>query len=588
MTVSSSHLVSSSDEMRERKWDYVDIVLVSGDAYVDHPSFGIPLLGRLLESEGFRVAILSQPDWSSANAWRIFGKPRLFFGISAGNLDSMLNHYTANKKPRSQDAYSPGGQAGLRPDRATLVYTQRAKEAYPGTPVVIGGIEASLRRLAHYDYWSDTIKRSILVDSKADLLVFGMGETPIVTIAERLRSGCSVKKIQDVRGTAYVLGAKDLPPEGAVILPAYQEVSCDKEAFCRAYKMIYRETNPFSSKTLVQVHDRRPVVVNPPSLPLTEKELDRLYDLGFSRSPHPRYKQPIPAFEMIKDSVTIMRGCFGGCSFCALSAHQGRIVQSRSADSIKKEIRQIANRKGFKGIISDLGGPTANMYGMGCNNHAAQKDCKKLSCLFPEVCPHLCTNHGTLLSLLDSCRALKGITKILIASGVRMDLAVLDPRYIDALARHHVGGHLKVAPEHASNHVLDVMRKPHIEIFLDFTKRFSQASAKAGLEQYVVPYFMAGHPGSSLKNMVDLAFFLKREGYFPEQVQDFVPFPFTIAACIYHTGRDPLTGKQIYVPKKGKERRLQRALLQYFKRENQHDAREALKLVGDTRRLFGP
>ncbi|WP_422931682.1 YgiQ family radical SAM protein [Singulisphaera sp. PoT] len=567
--------------MDRRGWDYVDVVFVTGDAYIDHPAFAMGILGRILEAAGFRVAILSQPDWRSADPWREFGRPRLFFGISAGNMDSMINHYTANKKVRNDDAYSPGAKIGLRPDRATLPYCQRAREAFPGVPVIAGGVEASLRRLAHYDYWSDTVKRSILLDSKADLVVFGMGEQPIVEIAKRLAAGQNVRDLRDMRGIAYTLGAKDTPPADALVLPTYEEVKTDKQLFARATKLIHQETNPLNARRLVQYHDRQAVVVNPPSLPISQADMDRVYGLPYTRKPHPKYgKETIPAFEAVKDSVTIMRGCFGGCTFCSITTHQGRIIQSRSPESVLTEIKQLGQDPEFSGIISDIGGPTANMYQMRCTRPDVEVKCKRLSCVHPKICKLLGTDHGPLIDLMKESREVEGIRKVHVASGVRMDLAQLSARYLEELAAHHVGGHLKVAPEHTDPEVLKRMKKPEINDYQSFDREFREASRRAGKAQFTVPYFIASHPGSDLDAMIDLALFLKRNGYKPDQVQDFIPAPFDIATCMYYTGIDPFTGEEVFTAKKLNDRKLQRALLQFFKPENYFEVREALMQSG--------
>jgi uncharacterized radical SAM protein YgiQ len=589
-------------EMRRRGWDCLDVVFVTGDAYVDHPSFAMAILARVLEAAGFRVAVLSQPDWRSCEPWRQFGKPRLFFGVSAGNMDSLINHYTANKKVRNDDAYSPGGRIGLRPDRATLPYCHRAREAFPGVPVIAGGVEASLRRLAHYDYWSDTVRRSILLDSKADLVVYGMGETTIVEIAKRLAAGQTVRDLRDLRGVAYVLGAKESealasggrePPEGkdsggsrppladAIVLPSYEQVCSDKLTFAEATRLIHVNTNPFNAKTLVQFHERQAVVVNPPSLPLSEEEMDRVYDLPYTRRPHPSYQEPIPAYEMIKDSVTIMRGCFGGCTFCSITAHQGRIIQSRSQESVLGEVRKMAADPEFSGVVSDIGGPTANMYEMRCTRPEVEAKCKRLSCVHPTVCKLLGTDHGPLVELLRRARTEPGIRKVLVASGIRMDLAQLSAEYLRELAAHHVGGHLKVAPEHTDAHVLGLMKKPENDSFEGFAREFKKASQAAGKpKQYLVPYYIASHPGSDLHAMIDLALFLKRNGYRPDQVQDFIPAPFDIATCMYYTGIDPFTKQEVYTAHNLRDRKLQRALLQFFKPANYFQVREALLQAG--------
>jgi uncharacterized radical SAM protein YgiQ len=586
--------------MRARGWDCVDVVFVTGDAYVDHPSFAAAILARVLEAAGFRVAVLSQPDWRSAAPWRQFGRPRLFFAVSAGNMDSLINHYTANKKVRNDDAYSPGGRIGLRPDRATLPYCHRAREAFPGAPVIAGGVEASLRRLAHYDYWSDTVRRSILLDCKADLLAYGMGEQVIVEIARRLAAGQSVRDLRDLRGVAYVLGAREADEparsasEGvgrnpslalrageAIVLPSFEQVQSDKLAFAEATRVIHVNTNPLNAKTLVQFHGREAVVVNPPGLPLSQEEMDRVYDLPYTRRPHPSYAEPIPAYEMIKDSVTVMRGCFGGCTFCSITAHQGRIIQSRSEESVIKEVRKLAADPEFSGVVSDVGGPTANMYQMRCTRPEVEAKCKRLSCVHPTICKLLGTDHGPLVQLLRRARGEPGIRKVLVASGVRMDLAQLSPEYMRDLAEHHVGGHLKVAPEHTDAHVLAVMKKPENDNFEGFAREFTQASRRAGKpKQYLVPYYIASHPGSDLHAMIDLAVFLKRNGYRPDQVQDFIPAPFDIATALYYTGIDPFTKEQVYVAKSLRDRKMQRALMQFFKPENYFLVREALLRAG--------
>ncbi len=572
----------SRREMEERGWDEVDVVLVTGDAYVDHPAFAMGILGRVLEAAGFRVAILPQPDWKSAEPWRTFGRPRLFFGISAGNMDSMINHYTANRKVRNDDAYSPGGKIGLRPDRATLPYCQRAREAFPGVPVIAGGVEASLRRLAHYDYWSDTVKRSILLDSKADLVAFGMGEHAIVEIAQRLAAGETVKNLRDMRGVAYALGARETPPDKAIVLPSFEEVKADKYAFARATKLIHQETNPLNAKTLVQYHDRQAVVANPPGLPISQDDMDRIYGLPYTRRPHPIYgSEAIPAFETVKDSVTIMRGCFGGCTFCSITTHQGRIIQSRSQESILTELKAMGRDPEFKGVVSDIGGPTANMYQMRCTKPEVEAKCKRLSCVHPRICKLLGTDHGPLVELMKESREVPGVRKVLVASGIRTDLAQLSPEYMEQLAAHHVGGHLKVAPEHSDADVLRRMKKPDIADFGGFADAFKKASDDAGKpKQYLVPYFIASHPGSDLDAMIDLAIFLKRNGYRPDQVQDFIPAPFDIATCMYHTGIDPFTLEEVHIAKGLKDRKLQRALLQFFKPENYFEVREALMKAG--------
>ena len=575
-------LPMSRDEAGERGWDEVDVVFVTGDAYIDHPSFAMALLGRVLEAAGYRVGMVAQPDWQSCDAWRTFGRPRLFFAVSAGNMDSMLNHYTASRKVRNDDAYSPGGRIGQRPDRATLAYCQRAREAYPGVPVIAGGVEASLRRFAHYDYWSDTVRRSILLDSKADLVVFGMGEAAIVEIARRLDAGEAVTDLRSMRGVAYRLGAKAERPSGpeVVELPSFEAVKADKQAFARATKLIHLETNPHNARLLIQAHDREAVVCNPPRLPETSADLDSYYDLPFTRQPHPRYREPIPAHEMIKDSVTIMRGCFGGCTFCSITTHQGRIIQSRSAGSVLREVQRIGQMPEFKGTISDLGGPTANMYEMRCLRPEIEVRCRRLSCVHPKICPLLGTDHGPLVQLLRAARTQPGIRKVLVASGVRMDLAQRSDEYMHELTAHHVGGHLKVAPEHTDGRTLHLMKKPGIDDFGRFAQAFDRHSKAAGKEQYLVPYFIASHPGSDVPAMIDLAVFLKQQGYRPQQVQDFIPAPLDVATCMYYTGLDPMTGEAVFVAQHLRDRKVQRALMQFFKPENYFAVRRALLDAG--------
>jgi len=579
-------LPTSAEEMRERGWEEVDIVFITGDAYIDHPSFAMALLGRVLEAAGYRVGIVSQPDWQNCEAWKTFGRPQLFFAISGGNMDSMINHYTANRKVRNSDAYSPGGRIGLRPDRATLSYCQRAREAFKGVPVIAGGVEASLRRLAHYDYWSEKVKRSILLDCKADLLVYGMGEDAIVEIARRLESGETVRDLRDMRGVAYALGASETPPDDALVIPSFEEVRDDKFAFAEATKMIHNETNPYNARRLLQWHDRQAVVANAPPLPVSQAVMDKLYGLPYTRLPHPSYTESIPAFEMIKDSVTIMRGCFGGCTFCSITTHQGRIIQSRSKASILGELQQMSASPDFKGTVSDIGGPTANMYEMKCVKPEVEAICRRQSCVHPTVCKLLGTDHGPLVELMKEARETPGIKKVLVASGIRMDLARLSPEYMRDLVKHHVGGLLKVAPEHTDPEVLNMMRKPSNDDFEKFTEVFKDESKKAGKKQHIVPYFISSHPGSDLHSMIDLAIFLKRTGYRPDQVQDFIPAPFDVATAMYYTGIDPFTKKPVHVASKLNDRKLQRALMQFFKPANYFEVRKAL-LQADREDLIG-
>ncbi len=579
-------LPMTRQEALERGWDELDIVFITGDAYIDHPSFAMAILGRVLEAAGFRVGIVSQPDWQSCDDWQRFGRPRLFFGISAGNMDSMINHYTANKKVRNDDAYSPGGQIGLRPDRATLAYCQRARQAYKGVPVVAGGVEASLRRLAHYDYWSDKVKRSILLDSKADLVVFGMGENAIVEIAQRLAAGESIKQLRDMRGVAYALGASETPPESVrdqlIELPSYETVLADKLAFAEATRIIHNETNPMNARPLIQRHGTQSVVCNQPQLPISETAMDAIYGLPYTRKAHPSYREKIPAMEMIKNSVTIMRGCFGGCTFCSITAHQGRIIQSRSQQSVLNEIEQMTQDKSFTGVVSDIGGPTANMYQMRCTRPDVEQVCRRQSCVHPKICKLLGVDHTPVIELMRKARSVPGIKKVLVASGIRMDLARTSPEYLRELTAHHVGGKLKVAPEHVDTGVLNKMRKPSNDDFEHFTEVFQEESQRVGKKQFIVPYFIASHPGSDINAMVELALFLKRNGYKPDAVQDFIPAPLDVATTMYYTGIDPFSKQPVYVAKALKERKYQRALMQFFKPENYFEVREALRQVGRT------
>jgi uncharacterized radical SAM protein YgiQ len=582
-------LPMSRRELEARGWDEVDVVFVSGDAYVDHPSFAMAILGRWLEAHGFRVALLSQPDWQSADAWRELGRPRLFYAVSAGNMDSMINHYTANKKRRNADAYSPGGQIGLRPDRPTAVYAQRCREAFKGVPVISGGVEASLRRIAHYDYWSDRVWPSNLVTSKADLLGYGMGEATLLEVAQRLDRGEGMSSLRSLRGVAYLLGKNESLPEmsfgGAsgdetLELPAYEVVKNDGRAFAEMTRQLHNETNPHNARRLVQRHGDRLLVVNPPAHSLTESEMDRIHELPYTRHPHPDYEAPPPAWETIKDSVQIMRGCFGGCTFCSITMHQGREIQSRSPDSILHEVESLAARPDFKGSISDLGGPTANMYRMRCTKPEVERVCRRLSCVHPKVCKLLETDHAPTLDLMRRARKVEGVKRVHIASGIRMDLAANEPEYLDELATHHVGGHLKVAPEHVSDRVLQLMKKPGRTGFEIFAERFQQASKRAGKEQYLVPYFISSHPGSGVEDMIELAIFLKQRGYRPRQVQDFIPAPMDVATCMYWTGLDPMTMKPVETAKRLKDRNVQRALLQFFAPENWATVRDALCRAG--------
>ena len=576
-------------DVAARGWDQPDIVFVTGDAYVDHPSFAMAILGRWLEEHGFRVALLAQPDWKSADAWRALGRPRLFYAGSAGNMDSMINHYTANRKRRNADAYSPGGVIERRPDRPTAVYAQRCREAFKGVPVVIGGVEASLRRIAHYDYWSDRVWPSILVTSKADLLGYGMGETTLLEIARRLAAGEPIAALRDLRGVAYLLGKNETLGEvsfggasgdATIELPSHEQVTGDARAFAEMTRKLHHETNPRNARRLVQPHGDRLLVVNPPAFALDEQMLDQLHELPYTRRPHPDYQEPPPAWETIKHSVQVMRGCFGGCTFCSITMHQGREIQSRSEGSILREVEQLAQSPDFKGTISDLGGPTANMYRMACTRPEVEKTCRRLSCVHPKICKLLGTDHAPTIDLMRKARAVPGVARVHIASGIRMDLAADEPEYLDELARHHVGGHLKVAPEHVSERVLALMKKPTQGSFEIFAERFAAASQRAGKEQYLVPYFISSHPGSGVEDMIELAVYLKRNGYRPRQVQDFIPAPMDIATCMYWTGLDPFTLEPVDSARRLTDRLVQRALLQFFAPENWATVREALVRAG--------
>lgn len=574
---SGTFLPTCRAEMTARGWAELDVLFVSGDAYVDHPSFGTALLARLLEAEGYRVGILAQPDWRDPAALRVMGRPRLCAAISAGAMDSMVNRYTAARKVRNDDAYTPGGRPGARPDRATIAYTAAVKGAFKGLPTLIGGIEASLRRLAHYDYWDDRVRRSLLVDSKADLLLFGMAERALLEVTRRLAAGEPVDRIREVRGTVYL--AREAAAD-AVVLPPFENVAADGEAYNTAFRLAANETSPFNGRPLVQLHGERLVTVNPPALPLTAPELDRLYALPFCRLPHPCYNEPIPAYEQIKFSITSHRGCCGGCAFCAITHHQGKTIQSRSPDSIRAEVDRLTRHPEFRGTVTDVGGPTANMYGLACAEPAAQAACRRQSCLYPELCPHLRTSDRNAVQLLRDLRRHPAVKHLFVASGVRFDLLEEQPDYFADLLAHHVGGLLKVAPETVSGDVARVMRKPGPEAFASFLEAFRSRSAALGRRQAVIPYFISGHPGCTLSDMVEVALFLKRHHLKVEQVQEFTPTPGSLATCIWHTGRDPFTGEAVYVPRSARERRLQKALLLWHLPEQQAEVRAALKACG--------
>lgn len=570
----------TKDEADARGWAELDIIFVSGDAYIDHPAFGIPLLARLLESRGFRVGIIPQPDWHSKEAFTVLGRPRLFFAVSAGAMDSMVAHYTPARKLRSDDAYTPGNRHGSRPNRATIIYTSRVKEAYKGVPVVIGGIEAGLRRFAHYDFWDDKVRRSILFDSKADLLIYGMGENPLVDLAERMRKGEPFTSIRDIRGTAYIGDDSSYCPGGTcrtvTELPSYESVAADKAKYAEAFRLSAGELNPFRATVTVQRHGTRLLVCNPPAFPLSEKELDSLYILPFMKRPHPSYGETIPAYEQIKTSITTHRGCFGGCAFCAISWHQGTIIQSRSEESILREIQALTGFSWFRGSITDVGGPTANMYGTSCGNPSLLKECRRGSCLCPSVCRHLNASGKRAAALMRKVREIKGVRHVAVSSGVRYDLQDYQQEYFAELIRHHVGGLLKIAPEHLVDKVTAVMRKPRRKDFEKFLDYFKAESRRSGKKQYVVPYMISGHPGCTITDMVDLALLLKGYGLRVEQVQDFTPTPGTLSTCMYHTGLDPFTGKAVHVPRSEKEKRLQKALLLYHLPEHRKNIVQAL------------
>jgi len=662
----------SRAEMESLGWDSCDIIVVTGDAYVDHPSFGMAVIGRTLEAQGFRVGIIAQPDWQSAEPFKALGKPNLFFGVTAGNMDSMINRYTADRKIRSDDAYTPGDIGGKRPDRATLVYAQRCKEAFSEVPIIIGGIEASLRRIAHYDYWQDKVRRSVLVDSKADLLLYGNAERAIIEIAHRLAKREPVANIIDVRGTAFMVraapgqapqgffeidstevdrpgriddhinpylttaeaaasqgqtcakeegtapavaaviampvsrktGAVTMPARDMTVirLPAYEQVKSDNVLYAHANRVLHLETNPGNARALVQRHGTgataRDVWINPPPIPLSTPEMDLVFDLPYARSPHPSYADEkgghdgvtkIPAWEMIRFSVNIMRGCFGGCTFCSITEHEGRIIQSRSEDSIIREIEDIRDKvKGFTGVISDLGGPTANMWRIGCKSTAIEAACRKPSCVYPGICPNLNTDHGPLVKLYRRARQLRGVKKVLISSGLRYDLAIQSPEYVKELVTHHVGGYLKIAPEHTEGGPLSKMMKPGIGSYDRFKQLFEQFSAEAGKKQYLIPYFIAAHPGTTDEDMMNLALWLKRNGFKADQVQTFYPSPMATATAMYHTDLNPLKGisripgraEKVDTVRGEKRRRLHKAFLRYHDANNWPLLREALKSLG--------
>ncbi len=652
-------LPMSRAEMDTLGWDSCDIIIVTGDAYVDHPSFGMAIIGRLLEAQGFRVGIIAQPQWDSAEPFKALGKPNLFFGVTAGNMDSMINRYTADRKIRSDDAYSPNDVGGQRPDRCSLVYSQRCREAYKDTQIVLGGIEASLRRIAHYDYWQDKVRRSILVDAKADILLYGNAERALVEIAHRVAAGESVKEITDVRGTAFmrstlpddlqIIDSTSIDPVGkidkhispyestdstsakattaddtktlsdkdstaaipitfkkkseltkeqrirlnterrnkaAIRLPDYEKLRQDPVLYAHANRVLHLETNPGNARALIQRHGNRDLWINTPPIPLATEEMDYVFDLPYARVPHPTYGDArIPAYEMIRFSVNIMRGCFGGCTFCSITEHEGRIIQSRSEDSIIREIETMRDVPGFTGVVSDLGGPTANMYRLACKSKTIESACRLPSCVYPGICPNLDTDHSSLVKLYRRARALPGVKKILIGSGLRYDLAVESPEYVEELVTHHVGGYLKIAPEHTERGPLDKMMKPGIGTYEKFKQMFEKYSKKADKEQYLIPYFIAAHPGTTDEDMMNLAVWLKSNGFRADQVQNFYPSPMATATAMYHSGKNPLAkiGREtenVPTAKKTKQRRLHKAFLRYHDPDNWPMLREALKDMG--------
>jgi uncharacterized radical SAM protein YgiQ len=562
--------------------DQFDIILVTGDAYVDHPSFGTALIGRVLWDAGFSVGIIAQPDWKSPADFTALGAPRLFFGISSGNVDSMVNNFTPNMKRRNDDVYSPG-RVVRRPDRATIVYTNRIHELFPGIPVVIGGIEASLRRFAHYDYWQDKVRQAILADAPADLLAFGMAELQMVEIARRLDAGEPVKTLRDISGTAYRMELaewRSLDKEGIIELPGFTEVSADKTAYARAFALHYHEQDPFSGRPVAQPHPKTVVIQNPPAHPMSTEELDHIYELPFNRLAHPSYREPVPALEPVQFSITSHRGCFGACSFCALTHHQGRIIQSRSVASIVREVTRMTKMKAFRGIVQDVGGPTANMYGMSCTRWDNAGTCRDKHC--SPSCPTLDTSHRQQCELLETLRNIPGVKKVFIGSGIRFDLVVADDStYLSRICEHHISGHLKVAPEHIARNVTAIMNKPGLSTFEKFRKKFAALQEGKARKQYLLPYFMSGHPGCTVPDMVELAEYIRINQLYTEQVQDFTPTPMSVSTCMYYTGLDPFTLRPVHVPR-DHEKRIQRALMQYRDPKNRELVAEGYRIAGKT------
>lgn len=579
LPLASRPLPMSRSEMEARGWENLDFLFVTGDAYVDHPSFGSALIGRVLENAGFRVGVLAQPNWRDSSAFKVMGRPQLGVLISAGNLDSMVSNYTAALKPRREDDFSPGGIGGRRPDRASVVYANRAREAFPGLPVILGGIEASLRRLAHYDFWSDKVRRSVLLDSKADCILYGMSEFSMLEVAERLRVG--KPDYADIKGACYL--RSDIPDK-AVVLPSYEEILENKRKFAEAFKLAYLEQDPFYGKVLVQKHGQSFVCVNPPALPLTTEQMDWVYGLAFTRRPHPRYDSEggVKSIEEVEFSITSHRGCFGSCSFCALTAHQGRLIQKRSIDSILAEARLLASLPNFKGYIHDIGGPTANFHTAACSKQQEHGACKGKECLHPSPCKMLNSDHSEYLNILRAVRGLPGIKKVFVRSGVRYDYAMLDDNdsFLKELCQHHISGQLKIAPEHVSDRVLRLMGKPSRKVYEGFLNRYYRLNERMGKEQYVVPYFMSSHPGSTISDAIELAEYLRDNHIRPQQVQDFIPTPGSMSTAMYYTGFHPLTGEKVHVPRTAQEKNAQRALLQYFLPKNYRLVRETLRAAG--------
>jgi uncharacterized radical SAM protein YgiQ len=574
---------TTKEDIAQRGWSELDVIFVSGDAYIDHPAFGVPLLARWLEKHGFRVGIIAQPDWRSKDAFMALGCPRLCFAVSAGAMDSMVAHYTPARKLRHDDAYTPGNRHGARPNRATIIYTSRLKEAYRDVPVIIGGIEASLRRFAHYDFWEDKVRRSILLDAKADLLIYGMAERPLLEVVGRLSAGERIQDIRAVPGTCWVAGKGECtdPDRGDVLeIPSYEAVAVDKALFAEAFLLASREQNPCSARTIIQRHGDRLLISTPPDLPLSEAEMDAIYALPFEKAPHPSYREPIPAWEQIKTSITSHRGCFGGCAFCAIAMHQGRTIQSRSQNSIVAEVRELVDKVWFRGSISDVGGPTANMYGLSCGNLEANRSCRRASCLFPVICKHLESSDKRVVGMLRKVRGIEGIKHVAVSSGVRYDLMERQSAYFQELVGHHVSGLLKVAPEHFAEHVTDLMRKPGRKAFESFLRRFRDESDRIGKRQQIVPYLISGHPGCTLSDMLELALALKTLGFRVEQVQDFTPTPGSLSTCMYHTGIDPESGTAVHVPRSDREKVLQKALLLWHQPVERKKVLEALRELG--------